>query len=483
MRLYEDYFNGEGVTTDNALANAMMIAPEQLSPILTYLTGQMENYFPLSYMTEGTAGATGTGSSPALKRIKGDTYDYNVISRQDKVVPVAITNSTANVGIGHQRFKITFAERWFIKGYVITGKSNTQVRIMEDPVQKGSYWEYTVQLVNPDPSATMPAADLIQGSQFGQMYAPVGTDFSRGNASNWMSPSRIRHRLTTHRKSWAYSGSAANRYMWLDYNKKQGEGPNKLWMDYEEYRHLMMWKKECEEMYWYGQQSYDDKMNTHLFDDDANGSPIIMGPGLLEQIVNKDTYTNLTTARLKSLVRNVLYGMTDTANKQITLYTGIGGADAFDTAMKDELRSTSYNRFDKGTFVYGTGRNLSLGGFFTQYQHVDGYVINVVKNPFFDFSTVSMTAAKHPETGLSLESHRMVFVDQSLYDGEPNVQMVVREGRELQWGVAGSTIPRGYKNTDLRATDIDGASVHFLKTSGVVLRRFTTSIDLQCIAS
>jgi hypothetical protein len=483
MRLTEDYFNGAGMTTDNSLANALMIAPEQISPALTYLTGKDDKQFPLTFLTEGTAGPTG-GNSPALVRIKGDIYDYNVISRQRKVVPVAITNTTSNVGIGHQRFTITFTERWFIKGYVITGPSNVQVRIMEEPIQKGTYWEYKVQLLNPDTTATMPAADLTKGALFAQMFAPVGMEFSRGNASNWVAPSKIRHRIGLMRKSYAYSGSVKHRYMWMDYNKKPGEGANKLWLDYEEYQHMVNWKKECEMYYWYGQQTYNDKMNTHLTDDDAGNSPIIVGPGLLEQVVNKDTYTTLTADQLKSIVRATLYGMSDTANMQLTLYTGIGGADAFDTAMKDDLASKSYIKLTDNKFVFGSGRNLALGGFFTQYQHVDGYVINVVRLPVFDYGPVADVSEKHPITGLPLESHRMVFVDQSVYDGEPNVQMVTREGREMRrWAVAGAEIPRGFTGNDLRASDIDGCSVHFMKQAGIVLKRFTTSLDLQCVIS
>jgi len=480
MRLYDDHFNGTGVTTDNALANAMMTAPEQISPALTYLTGKDENIFPLTFVTEGTAAMKG-GQSPALVRIKGDTYDYNVISRQDKVIPVAVTNTTASVGIGHQPFKILFTERWFVKSYVIVGKSQTQMRVMKEPEQKGSYWEYECQLINPDPAATVPSGDLEQGSSFGQMFAPVGTDFSRGNSSTWVAPSRIRHRLGTLRKSYQWSGSADKRYMWLDYNKKPGEGANKLWMEHEEYRHYKMWKKECEHYYWYGQQSYNEKMNTHLFDPDANNTPIITSPGLLEQIVNKDSYTDLTANQLKAVIRNVMYGMSDTTNMQITLYTGTGGCDEFDKAMKDSLISQTYIRLDNSKFVYGTGSHLELGGYFTTYKHIDGHTINVVKNHFFDQSVNSMVSEKHPDSGLPLESYRMVFVDHTVYDGQPNVQMVIREGRELQWAVAGSTVPRGYKHTDLRASDIDGCSVQLLKQSAVLLRRFNTSIDMQCI--
>jgi hypothetical protein len=53
----------------------------------------------------------------------------------------------------------------------------------------------------------------------------------------------------------------------------------------------------------------------------------------------------------------------------------------------------------------------------------------------------------------------------------------------LRWAVAGSVVPKGFAGTDTRASDIDGASVHMLKTAGILLRRFDTSLDLQCVAS
>ena len=78
----------------------------------------------------------------------------------------------------------------------------------------------------------------------------------------------------------------------------------------------------------------------------------------------------------------------------------------------------------------------------------------------------------------------MIFVDQSNYDGQANVQMINKKGREMmRWEVAGSVVPRGFSSSDTRASDIDGASVHMLKTAGIVLKRFDTSLDLQCVAS
>jgi hypothetical protein len=135
-------------------------------------------------------------------------------------------------------------------------------------------------------------------------------------------------------------------------------------------------------------------------------------------------------------------------------------------------------------FITGSGRSLGLTGYFTSYDHVDGHTVNVVKVPMFGHGPVAQARSKHPVTGYSMESYRMIFVDQSNYDGQANVQMINKKGREMmRWAVAGSVVPRGFSGSDTRASDIDGASVHMLKTAGIVLKRFDTSLDLQCVAS
>ena len=102
----------------------------------------------------------------------------------------------------------------------------------------------------------------------------------------------------------------------------------------------------------------------------------------------------------------------------------------------------------------------------------------------FDHGPVADARAKHPVTGYSLESYRMVFVDQSNYDGQANVQMISKKGREMmRWCVAGSVVPRGFDSGSARASDVDGASVHMLKTAGIVLKRFDTSLDIECTAA
>ena len=307
-----------------------------------------------------------------------------------------------------------------------------------------------------------------------QLYANVGLDFSRGNASNWSTPGLVRNKIGTIRKSYHFAGNAKDYVAEFELPTKGGK-TTKLWMDYEEYQHMLKFKEECELLYWYGEKTYDANGITSMKDE--NGQPVITGPGLLQQIINKDTYSALTESKLLNVIGDLFYGMSDATAKQITLYTGIGGAREFDAALKaynGGFASWTVNAESK--FITGSGRSLGMTGYFTSYDHIDGHTVNVVKVPMFDHGPVAQARVKHPVSGYSMESYRMIFVDQSNYDGQANVQMINKKGREMmRWAVAGSVIPRGFSGSDTRASDIDGASVHMLKTAGIVLKRFDTS--------
>lgn len=466
MKVKKTYYNDDQMTDSNNLSNALLTSPEKISPMITHLGGREDKKFPLTFLTEGL------GNTKSIERLE---YEYDVNYHFRKTRPLAAEASNEAVGANGQPFVLTFPDKWFIKDYILVSASGVQARIMSEPTPNGNNWDYTMQLVAP--TGSMPSSDLTAGSLFAQMYAPVGVDFSRGNASNWQAPARVRHKLTTIRKSYQFSGNAKDYVVEFDLPVKGGQ-TSRFWMDYEEWQHFLQWKEECEMYYWYGQQSYGDNGVVQMKDE--NGQPVQIGPGLFDQIINKDTYSVLTENKLSDVVGDIFFGMTDAQNMNVTLYTGTGGAREFDRAMKDKLGTLGFTVFSDGRFIQGNGSELTLTGYFKRYEHVDGHTINVVKVPLFDHGAVAQASQRHPVTGLPLESYRMCFVDQSRYDGQPNVQMINKKGREMvKWAVAGSVVPRGMGDSALRASDIDGASVHFLKTAGICLKRFDTSIDIQ----
>lgn len=470
QQVLKTFYNDQQMTDTNSLVNALMEKPEELSPIITHLAGREEKKFPLSFLTEGV------GNSKSIDRFE---FEYRVKTHEVNVRPVVASSGT---GAGGATFTVTFPDKWFIFPYTLVSQSGVLARIMSEPTPDAGGYKYTLKLVSPDQSS-MPSADVAAGALFGMLYANVGIDFSRGNASNWSAPGLVRSKIGTVRKSYHFAGNAKDYVAEFTLPMKEGS-TTKLWMDYEEYRHMLKFKEECEMYYWYGAKTYDDKGVNQMLDE--NGQPVISGPGLFEQIINKDTYSTLTQKKIEDVIGDLFYGMTDATDKQVTLYTGIGGAREFDKAMRNYYGADGnrYLQTTESKFITGSGRSLGITGYFTSYDHIDGHRVNVVKVPLFDHGPVAQASQKHPESGLPLESYRMTFVDQSSYDGENNLQMLNKKGREmLRWCVAGSVVPKGFTETDTRASDIDGASVHMLKTAGILLRRFDTSLDLQCVAS
>lgn len=467
FRIRVDKFNAEGMTDENSLSNAFLLEPSVLSMATTFLAGREDMRFPLSFLTEGMKN---------VKRMNNIEYRYPVMGRMDKaVMATGLTGS----GIGHSRFKIIFAEKWFVRQYIIESPDGLQARIMEDPVETDEGWEYTCQLNTTDSTASVTATDVV-GKLWSQMWAPVAESGSRGNESNFVTPSEMQNQMSIIRKSYRYEGNMPDRVVNISLPNGKG-GTSEFWYPFEEWQHLLKWKEEAESLYWYSQYNRDANGVINMMDD--NGKPIPMGSGVLEQIPNYDSYSSLTASKLKNTVRDALYGASDAQKMNVTLFTGTGGLEEFDTAMKDDLAGRGYVKTSP-TFVTGSGRNMTLGGFFTSYEHIDGHKINVRKLPLFNHGKRALNSRKHPVTGLPLESYRMVFLDMSQYDGEANVYMVTQKGREFIRGVVQGfgTPPPGFKGNSTIATDKDGSSIHFMKTAGIAIRRATNCMHLECVA-
>lgn len=463
-------FNDTQHTDTLSLVKAMIAKPAQLMPVITYLGGKETPKFPITMFTEG---AYNTES------IETDDYSYDVYTRERKTRPVAATPaSTAGLGLGRSTFTVEFPDRWFINQYTLVSQSGVQARIMAEPVPSGSNWRYTLQLMSPDPNASVPADDVKAGALWAQLYAAVGQDYSRGNASNWQTSAKVTQKLGTVRKSYSFGGNAKNTVMEVGLPSKSG-GTSKFWMDFEEWQHMLKWTEERESYYVYGETTYDNKGIVTMLDE--NNQPVIVPPGVLQQIVNRSTYAEMTENLLDSYLRDIFFGMTDGVNREILLMTGTGGAQEFDNAMKRRLSQDGWRADTNDKFVTGNGAELTLGGYFSRYVHRDGHSIRLIKHPLYDHGPVAQASRKHPVSGLPIESYRMTFLDRSVYDGQPNLKLVAKKGREfLRWAVAGSVIPNGFSGGDLRASDIDGASVHFLMKGHVLLRRWDTSFDLIC---
>lgn len=474
--LYHDKFDGQGFTNENSLANALLTKPDQITPVITHLAGKESDKFPLTFLTEGQAGGVRTVD------INDVQYEWSTMGRMKHTDKIVSTKYTAGdkPGINNTPFFVTFETNWLKVQHIVVSPNGVQARVMARPTQVGTHFLYELQLTNPDASAYCSLSELQSGLSWVMTGgAPVSESFSMGNESNVMMPGKMRNQISVLRKSYHWGGNIKNKTVELQFTLENGSKTN-YWMPFEEWQHMIEFKQSSEEHFWYSEYNRRADGSIPLIDKDS-GLPIPIGAGVDQQIPNRDTYSYLTWKKLKNTVGDVMYGATDTTAMNIVLYTGMGGAEEFDEAIKD--KSLGFTQIVGDKFVTGSGRNLSFGGFFTQFQHIDGHVITVKKLPLLDYGSRAENAPKHPVTGKPLTSYDMYFVDQSMYDGEQNVKMVTQKGRSMiRKCVAGMSEPgmdfNG--NNNYAATEQDKSSVHFLSAKGICIRRTNHCFKLSC---
>lgn len=472
LRLYEDTYNEAAYSSVNHIANALQQKAEIISPVVTHLYGRLDKRFPLSFLTEGMG---------KIKTIKSIEYKLPIIGRPKKTSTVgsSVTYTAGDKpGIGHSTFIIPFKDKWFAKSYVIISPKGYKARIQSEPVQVGSEWHYKCVLTNPDKTAFMPLTELSANTVWGKLYAPVGIEASRGVESRSFNPSMMTNQVSLLRKSYRYRGNVENKVMVIEL--VTDKGATKLWSDWESYLRTLEWREEIEQNLWESEYNRDEEGNIHLIDEDS-GEVIPMGSGVYEQIPNKDTYTVMTENKIKSTIRDVMFNSSDSQIANIEVFTGTGGMEEAHNAFAAAASSNGFQLIDSDKFVKKSGANtLSYGAYFNTYIHQDGHKITFRKLPLLDNGVRADISGVHPISGLPIDSYKMIFLDNSTYEGESNLMYVAEQGREsMEWAVAGATIPKGFPDSSLRASDIDAASVHMMKSCGIHIKRPTNCFMLE----
>lgn len=464
--------------------------PSQLTKQITYILGDYTNNYPISMMTAGNL--SNPGAAAELDDVQ---FTYPIMAGTDKASVVSSTSYVTGdkPGIGHQIFKLRFSDNWIKRFYTIQSGKGVQARVMEDPIQIGDEWEYSCQLSPAEETSYCPLSQVQAGATWIGLWVSVAESESRGSEGKMVMPGSVKNQMSFIRHDFHWAGNASEKIMKLNIKGANGKETD-VWMDYAMWQNEQRWLEERETLYWHSRYNRLSDSRIPLMDL-LTKKVIPQGSGILEQIQNKSTFAKLTYSSLVNKIGDALFGQSDTGNMSITLHTGQGGLRDFDAAMKArgvELLTDFTGVADK--FVSGNMNELMLGGFFRGFYHVDGYIIKVKHNPLQDTGKVAKASELHPETGFPLESHRLTFIDDNDYDGEPNVQHVTQKNRSFLHGmVAGmANAPRSLKiqggfnlsaeQIQLLSTEVDKSSYHRFHACGVALKRANKCFDLECVA-
>lgn len=495
-QVQETIFDPKSMLDEENFYNQRQGAPSELTRKLTYILGSYNNDYPLSMMTEG---GVGFGIGNTTVELDDVQFTYPVMGRDDKasVVSSSLYVTGDKPGIGNQPFYLFFPDNWIKRYYIIQSELGVQAYVAKDPDPVGDgTFKYTCYLDPAGPSDFCPVSQTQTGVRWIDLYTAVSESESRTTESKMVSPGLFKNQMGFMRAGMSWSGNSANKMMKINVMTDKGE--TNVWMDFAMWQFEKRWLNECEHLYWYSK--YNRQANGQIaLKDLLSGKVIPRGSGVLEQIQNRSSYSDVLTYKaFTSKISDALFGQSDTNNMSITLHTGTGGMRTFHQMIMAQ-GATVLTSFGAGNvadkFVTGTGYNLALGGYFSTLYHIDGYVIKVKKNPIFDRGRVAMASPLHPESGLPLESYRMVFLDDGDYDGQPNIQHVAQKGRSFLHGIIpGLTpLPRSLNimggfnisNKDAAmalATDKDESGYTRFKSAGIQILRANKCFDMICTA-
>lgn len=476
LRLYQDTYNDQGYSSTTHLSNALLTQSELLSPVATHLFGSDATFgsknFPLTFLTEGMNN---------VKALNTTEYKYPVIGRPKKTSQIAKNPYSAGdkPGVGRSKFTVYFADRWFHKSLTLITPSRTVVRVQEEPVEEGGLYKFRCQLVDPNPAAFVPLTDFTVGALWGRIIAKVGIEDSRGTESRSFNPSMATNQLSIVRDSYRMKGNVGNKIMVIEI-KADGK-TFKYWVEWELYLRLLEWREKCETDLWYSIYNKGEDGIVHLEDED-NGSIVLSGAGVIQQIPNQDSYSFMTERKIKQIITDLFYNANDATAVNVEIFTGLGGLEEADNALKRAM--SGFTLVDSKIVSGSAGYDMVFGSYFKAYRHVDGHMVTFRHLPLLDLGVYAEISPKHPISGKPLESYTMYILDMSTYDGENNIQYVCEKGREsIEFAVAGAIVPPGFGDTRFRASDRDSASVHWMKSQGIQIKRPTNCLKVYCTIS
>lgn len=492
-KVQEMIFDNKSMLDETNFYHQRQGKPSELTKMLTYIMGDYTKNFPITTMT---LGGVGYGNSNGAVELDDVQFTYPVMGKFTKSAVAGSTTYTGTdkPGVGNSTFKIRFTDNQVKRFFILQSPKGIQIYIHDNGEKMGDEYEYTAELAAASPETYLPLSELASGRLWATLFTGVAESESRSTETGMAMPGLLKNQMGFMRQGMSWAGNSANKVMnfTIEYN---GQKTN-VWMDWFMWQFEYRWLMQLEHAAWYSQ--YNRKADgTVALKDQLTGKVIPLGSGLLEQITNKSTYSRLSYKGLMNRIGDALFGQQDAAGMTITLYTGTGGRREIDRALREEGIKIVTSFQDIGDkFVTGSGRNLMLGGFFDGFYHIDGYTIKVKYNPIFDYGEVAQASDRHPETGLPLESYRMVFIDDNDYDGMPNIQRVAQKGRAFLHGIVPGLTPmpksiQAMSQTfnvtkqdaaPILATEQDKSGYTRFSSCGHQMRRGSKCFDLRNVA-
>lgn len=454
-----------GLTTDNHLYAIYQNEPQLASDIVTEVFNKM-----------GYSGLDNFLSKYPVKIMPHDGQYEWALKGDDrkaiKVVSYTAADST-RPGLNNSVFQLVLEERWFGQSDVLQfDDKEFTVRIMSDGEADGTNWKYDVMSMEPTLGHFIPPQLLSAGRKVSRGWnAVTNTLNDEYTGPQFSSHFKMRNYFSVLSKEQVVPGNMHDRplLITMSYNGKSFT----TWTRWQDIVTDYQWKKEKANNLMFSKINV--RSDGTFTTTSRNGFTVPQGAGLRQQIAPsyKFYYNTLTLDYLFEVALNLSINILPEDKREFLILTGERGMIKFHRLIEEKVHI--FQPLDSKR-VYGSGQNMGFGGQYRSYRGPQGVVYTIGHMPEYDDPIDNRLP--HPDGGYT-ENYRMTIMNVGTSDGQPNIQKVMPAGAEKKWYIPGAVDPmKGPQNGGMGASKVDGYSIHYMCTQGIMLRNPFAAAEL-----
>ena len=451
-----------GMTESDHLSQAYLTEPEKMDAVLAFAFGT-QNETVLSMLTGGIGNT---------RFVSNREYTWELHGQNERsIVVTGSLDNGAKPGVSGLPFRFKMEEGIFQISDNLVSDNGTMCRV-SNVQSNGIDFIYTAVLTDPDLKKWMKPDQLEANARFSKDFSTVEEFSTKGGGTDFVAPMTLKNQLTTLRKHYAVSRSAATDVMVIELFSEDGES-TKIWTKLAEWTALAQWYKEIDRSYIYTVYNKNQQGSVTL--QGQNQRPVYHGAGVRQQIspANRLFYTKLTYDVMDEFLLDLSYNADRFGGDyNFVALTGKMGIREFNKAILERQKDLGITVTNSGTFITGEGSNLTLTGHYKSVEFLNGVSLTVKEFSPYDNKTRNRTL--HPVTKKPLESYRFTILNFGTVKGAANIRKVAKNNSEnAMWYVCGSTTPYGEvansMNT-MRSNGLDGYEVHMLAEVGIQIQ-------------
>lgn len=455
----------------NFLTNTYQGKPYSLGTIMAYSTNVSNGKLNGNSITEFLTTALGN----TMKIVDSKEVKWKIAVANERAYPIGKDSSTGLRGQGGSSFSIYFSGPHFKKGDVLISESQYMVRLEQDMIDRGGYFEALVKIADASQDV-IPTEELVEGKRFCRAYTSVEEFSDYGGGISAVTPIEFRNYLTTIRlqetvtRDFATEGIAQ-----FDITSTDGSGKTETsWTNWIDYMMMQQLNRDIERLYHYGRVSNLPGEQARIVG--PNGNPVISGAGIRGQISPANIFSHNGKISFKSFeaILEKLASIQTLVGMDFLIFTGKGGLSMV-TDMVDERRNALGMNYQGVTEFYSKGADQTLtftDPVFRSINFPNGIKATFVLNSIQD--DPYMNPKRHPKTGYSIDSYRFTIIPKYASDGTSNlVSVVKKDSGKLMWCVDGSishlSQARDSGSWKNAASNKDGYYINMLTERGIVV--------------